>query len=701
MTSDQDDATKSGMQKHELTLKQFSIVHLSDLHFGIFLAEDQKLAIKNAIRNLPDKPSLILVSGDFTNSPSEGWAMAARAFLDDLQVLTGANLVVCPGNHDVKFFGMVGRTFRDFKNAFGDIAERRFFPDIGVSVYPLVTVTKGFLAKGKMPRMDLAQLDADFINESSSYAACPIRIALGHHHLLPVALAELDLLAPAKEPGLSMENAGQTLQALMRQGFVLALHGHHHVPGNWTLFSRSEEDVKHLSVICSGSATKGCFFSVIKFGSIGEATLQRYAKHPRQSSFVADGLPVELFPRDYVPQLFADCSEGRLKCGRVVRSLACDRFGDFRSETTYVGLRTAVPTAVDTIPFETACDIGILGSPHVAGGRFSYRDIDAKDPTKIVDNYRVRCGELVGNPPIAPDALEHLSVTTYVSNAFCLSVEEDIVTSRFMSKPVSAFENVFWRPLFRTDELTLILDLPSTSYIANIYAEVLDCNGVIRHDIGNQLTECIVVAPLRSRAMLRVPFPSTGYTYLLRWRLPAMESLGMPSDDRPTQYMRQFLLTNSAAAEALVSSLATAVAKLLGDKLTVGLMVLDEKLGALRQVAGEDTYNEFALAIGEGVAGRSFKLRNTVMWTSEARETERKNWYKKSGNREHQALIAFPISRSGKDFDPPIGIVTIGSYRPDSAISKLPTEAQWLSLKSLMDSLTVTLVSLTSATVHA
>src|SRR5436190_16940942 len=81
-----------------------TIAHISDLHFGRL---DPPVA-EGLVADLADrKPSLLVVSGDFTQRAREGQFRAAADFLKRLPT---PQLLV-PGNHDIPLYNLIRRFF--------------------------------------------------------------------------------------------------------------------------------------------------------------------------------------------------------------------------------------------------------------------------------------------------------------------------------------------------------------------------------------------------------------------------------------------------------------------------------------------------------------------------------------------------------------------------------------------------------------
>src|SRR6185503_12471780 len=81
-----------------------TIAHISDVHFG----RTDPAVVEGLIKDLSERePSLLVVSGDFTQRARERQYAAAAAFLKRLP----APQLVVPGNHDIPLFDIVRRFF--------------------------------------------------------------------------------------------------------------------------------------------------------------------------------------------------------------------------------------------------------------------------------------------------------------------------------------------------------------------------------------------------------------------------------------------------------------------------------------------------------------------------------------------------------------------------------------------------------------
>lgn len=91
-----------------MALQKFTIIHLSDLHFGAQLNDTAQITLEEIGKH---KPDLIVISGDFTQIGSSDEFRQARTFIDALP----APVFCVPGNHDIARFNLIERFFSPYK----------------------------------------------------------------------------------------------------------------------------------------------------------------------------------------------------------------------------------------------------------------------------------------------------------------------------------------------------------------------------------------------------------------------------------------------------------------------------------------------------------------------------------------------------------------------------------------------------------
>jgi len=193
------------------------MAHLSDLHFG---HHDEALAGNLAADLASQAPSLVVVSGDFTQVGSESEFRAARAFLDTIE----APVFAVPGNHDVPAMNLM-RRFLDPYGLYRRYIDAELEPFVetgGVAIAGVKTSRRlraGLnWAHGAINRRQLRTLEQRFANAAPD----ALRIVVAHHPLMqPEAVAE--------KPMRLVKRADLALRTFADLGVRLVLSGHFHL----------------------------------------------------------------------------------------------------------------------------------------------------------------------------------------------------------------------------------------------------------------------------------------------------------------------------------------------------------------------------------------------------------------------------------------------------------------------------------------
>lgn len=198
------------------------------------------MALGNALNEL--RPDLLLVSGDHTTWGDRPSLRASRKFILDLaaKIALGKERVFwVPGNHDVLLNYYFGNRFlrRNYDMVYGNTEPCRFVSvagyDIGIfsfdstldrtgqrsPLWPLVG------SRGKVTRKSFNEYN--FAANTSDAKRCTFKIALIHHHPLPIPYKG------SEEVGLeltTMSNGGTFIAHMQESHVDLVLHGHEHYP---------------------------------------------------------------------------------------------------------------------------------------------------------------------------------------------------------------------------------------------------------------------------------------------------------------------------------------------------------------------------------------------------------------------------------------------------------------------------------------
>ncbi|MGX1306069.1 3',5'-cyclic AMP phosphodiesterase CpdA [Amorphus suaedae] len=190
------------------------LAHISDLHFG---RVDEKAA-EALITDLQDhSPDLILVSGDLTQGAHYSEFLAARQYLDSLDV----PWLSVPGNHDISPYRLFERftdPFRAYRTFIHKTTEPVHVGDdvvvVGVNTARRMALELNW-AHGRISRRQIRRVEQEFARVPEDR----VKIVVAHH----------PFQAPENEPRTRL--VGRSVEALERfanAGVRLVLAGHLH-----------------------------------------------------------------------------------------------------------------------------------------------------------------------------------------------------------------------------------------------------------------------------------------------------------------------------------------------------------------------------------------------------------------------------------------------------------------------------------------
>ncbi|MCF7967022.1 MAG: metallophosphoesterase [Methylobacter tundripaludum] len=307
------DDTKTGLPL-DSDNHSFRIAHLSDLHFGTQFNSGHWEYVEGLLLSTY-KPDIVVVTGDLVDTPSFFSLVLAKKQLDELKENLGCPVISIPGNHDIGilgnlpifpwntmyrivFFGGNEKIFRDMEERkkmptfleFSKIPKweqwcvrfnyslqfaQKFLsgslkdpgpenspilkPEFINKPFPIVLAgfdsnVKLFLATGRVDHRAILSLQKG-LREMEDHSLCP-RIALIHHHLVPIPYSNTKESPTVFEPFLVLRNAGTLLHNLLVFDFDLVLHGHKHYSNFARLsFDTYGNSAAEIAVISSASST--------------------------------------------------------------------------------------------------------------------------------------------------------------------------------------------------------------------------------------------------------------------------------------------------------------------------------------------------------------------------------------------------------------------------------------------------------------
>lgn len=173
-------------------MSEFTLVHLSDLHFGRPVDLAQIRAVERLVPDLA--PDAVVVAGDVSQRSRHGEYQRGVAFLERMQE-TAPTLLV-PGNHDVEWwkspFGIFGRRvlYAKYRKYFGEeLTPVLRLPGLvvagalsahGLAVGSMTWNQRDLTVKGHLPKSETDRLAALFAAEPPD----TVRVAVLHHNVL-------------------------------------------------------------------------------------------------------------------------------------------------------------------------------------------------------------------------------------------------------------------------------------------------------------------------------------------------------------------------------------------------------------------------------------------------------------------------------------------------------------------------------------
>lgn len=157
--------------------RPFSVVHLSDLHFGRIHPEILQ-HLDDFLKLRKKEIKLAVLTGDLTQRAKKNEFLAAKQFMESLD----SSLFVVPGNHDVPLYNLFLRflsPYKKFMKYLGPFS-KNYYEDDDIAIFGLWTVDNFSVKTGKLREQDMKELEKKFSEVPSS----KIKIVACHHPLI-------------------------------------------------------------------------------------------------------------------------------------------------------------------------------------------------------------------------------------------------------------------------------------------------------------------------------------------------------------------------------------------------------------------------------------------------------------------------------------------------------------------------------------
>ena len=216
--------------------KSKKLLHLSDLHFGTPRAAENQAYLTAHLATVARVVDRTVITGDLFNNPVREEAVAFRTFRSTLQLLSGKEAVVIPGNHDQKWLGNKKGPLREL----ADLEWTNLVTDdeIRCNFFCFDSSRDADFARGKVTRQQMVDVATLFETRSAVKPALRdyLSIALIHHHPFSfetppetILARGLEVLGITDEHFLRLEDADSFLKWCAARNIPLVLHGHKHV----------------------------------------------------------------------------------------------------------------------------------------------------------------------------------------------------------------------------------------------------------------------------------------------------------------------------------------------------------------------------------------------------------------------------------------------------------------------------------------
>ena len=220
-----------------------TIAHLSDIHFGRI----DPPVVEGVIADVhAQQPSLVVMSGDFTQRARAGQYKAAAAFM---KRLPQPQLVV-PGNHDIPLFDVFSRFFRPLGNYLRFITRdlRPVYQDEEMMVMGINTARSwtwtldGFWKDGRISEEQLLDIEL----RAQELPASIFKVVVTHHPFIP---------PPGERLHGIVHGAQRALNEMEKHNVDLLLAGHLHMGYSGDVRTHHEATKRSILSIQAGTAT--------------------------------------------------------------------------------------------------------------------------------------------------------------------------------------------------------------------------------------------------------------------------------------------------------------------------------------------------------------------------------------------------------------------------------------------------------------
>ncbi|MDH4079001.1 MAG: metallophosphoesterase [Nitrospira sp.] len=671
---------------HEPSQKDLGIVHITDLHFppnanaslswtNAFLSTISDLA-KQEILQL----YAIAVTGDLVDSPDSGAFHRAHEFLKESLKKAGivrngladmTKLWVVDGNHDWKVKGWCWNSSEGGIKETGGI-ERLSLPfcsEDGKFVSFGLNSGKGgikFTSRGVV-EVDELQSISDSVtrlnHDSSKQHRLACRIALVHHHVIPLPL-DPDRKTPlAKvvndESTKLLGNAGQVSAVLMKAGVNLVLHGHEHFEFVARLGHDRAGSYKNyfMTISAAPQASKG--FHLIRFKPSGNVELEKYGLSS-QVAYEKNPTSVSLWTNEeWQASIWGRISKDDGYYEKMTLRSYLNRLGDLDQVGIIEKIRAGQGKAINSLMVRIKGEGGLswLDNANLSDSPGK----TACDPLPMKSTAASR--EIYEGPlPLKPEATYDVPHPGYrsevtIRNSFSMTMHD------VKLRNASSDEHITIHSQHHVRELLATIKFPRRLAPAKLGVKVYSSNGQPDFAETSRANSCFDYDPENGVGCFRIFWVRSGDKFRFEWRVPE-ESL---SNAAGGHYLREIDRISTEWSNSLfvqdIKDPSNDLNKLLltmrddlknqypdkvssSEDLNIGIFALHRIDNLLKIVGGTYSNNspmwKFSLKWGTGIAGSAMRRGYPWFYHSENKK-DRSAYVEVPGCPPDVYILAFPI----------------------------------------------------------
>ena len=703
--------TPDGLRKKK---GQTRIAHISDLHFSSgtnYEEDDVWKALRLDLQT--SGADLLVVTGDLIDSSvgdnieEQGIRNAfsnTKKFLlslckeDVLNINPETRLAVVPGNHDYRVkgvfsphskYGFLERAKQRFISAhkdlffehFGTYFEPRFHTDLHCCVFTFDSNTADFglnLASGRITNGNLV----DFLAKCNEWSrknddkwdTCA-KIALVHHHPMPIADTELKGKFIESETYHLLKNSGLFMTEMVNQGIDLILHGHKHYPAfSQAKFPKHDDTSQIISVIAAGSASEHgepySSYNLITIFDNGRISLERRIR--KTSNYTGGERHRELLPYDQTRRVLFDRLAKRTKF-RVEKCTRIDSIksgsGDDEITRHYRGMRTTSGEPEPYVDYHFVSSSGFVSKPSFESSTHQISWQPYKD--------RPGQWQTTFDPPISDGSLD-FTYKVNILNAMHFNQQDRLDATDNKERDESSYLEI----VEAYDLFVFKVMFPGSFSPVRPTVHVLDLAKQRDQREEEYASSRFSSFADDKTAVLIMDHPLPGYTYKIVWGLPETEDEERNLSD-PDRLLRSDIqekllglrsTENKSILQGLLANLKTTVNEATANSKPIGARDLEVILhvhdcdskglvcvGALAAPDVHTRLGSHVFKVGVSTIGQAYRRREQMGWVRGRNRGNDDGFLDfDPGPVAHSCILSFPLLYP-LNTGAKIGVVTLAS----------------------------------------